>query len=452
MKISDTMSGNQNTVDGEEISIYLCGVTVYDKSHMGHARTIVIFDVLRRHLESKGVRVKLVQNFTDVDDKIIARAAKDGSTAKDISEKYIQDYYECFDALNVKRAFAYPRATEHIADMIEFISKLVESNAAYVTENGAYFAVEKFSKYGKLSKKNIKDLQAGARVQVDERKRSPLDFALWKNSDDEPSWESPWGKGRPGWHIECSVMCQKYLGSTFEIHGGGRDLIFPHHENEIAQSESKNGKPMAKTWMHVGMVTVDGEKMSKSVGNVRQVATVLNKRSPNVVRMFCLGAHYSKPVDYTEESLDEHESNWNRTRLAYNMLLQCKSGVGDSVKVTKMRKDFDAALDDDLNTHGALVALNALSSYCIGMGAKMSQGMAGEIRPVFEYMMNTLGLVIKVPSNDEMIRINQILKRRNELREQKKYAESDALRDELESMSVEIKDEAGRTLWMIRDN
>ena len=453
MKISDTMSGKLHEVGGKEISIYLCGVTVYDKSHIGHARTIVVFDVLSRHLELNGINVKLVQNFTDVDDKIIARAKKDGSTAKDISEKYMKDYYECFDVLNVKRAFAYPLATAHIEDMIEFISNLIKSEAAYATENGVYFAVEKFSEYGKLSKKDVNDLQAGARVKVDEQKHNPMDFALWKNSSDEPSWNSPWGKGRPGWHIECSVMCQKYLGDTFDIHGGGRDLIFPHHENEIAQSESRNGKLMAKTWMHVGMVTVDGEKMSKSVGNVRQVADMLEKRSPNVIRMFCLGTHYSKPVDYTEEVLDEHESNWGRVRLAYHMLLQCKQSSEDSAsKAVDLRKKFDDALDDDLNTHGALMALNELSSYCTSMGAKLSQDMAKQIRPVFEYMMSTLGLVIKIPSDEEIERINQILERRNELREQKKYAESDALRDELGDMNVEIIDEVGHTTWMIKDN
>ena len=354
----------------------------------------------------------------------------------------MKDYYECFDALNVKRAFAYPLATAHIEDMVEFISKLIKSDAAYATENGVYFAVEKFSEYGKLSKKDVNDLQAGARVKVDEQKHSPMDFALWKNSSDEPSWNSPWGKGRPGWHIECSVMCQKYLGDTFDIHGGGRDLIFPHHENEIAQSESRNGKLMAKTWMHVGMVTVDGEKMSKSVGNVRQVADMLDKRSPNVIRMFCLGTHYSKPVDYTEEALDEHESNWGRIRLAYYMLLQCKQSSEDSAsKAVDLREKFDDALDDDLNTHSALMALNELSSYCTSMGAKLSQDMAKQIRPVFEYMMSTLGLVIKIPSDEEIERINQILERRNELREQKKYAESDALRDELGDMNVEIIDD-----------
>jgi cysteinyl-tRNA synthetase len=282
MKIQDTLSKSEQEVDiSKKVKIYLCGVTVYDESHIGHARTIIVFDVLRKYLENKGIEIEFIQNFTDVDDKIINRANKENKTAEEISTKYIENYFSDFDGLHVKRATNYPKATEHIEDIIQFIEKLIEKGIAYSTKHGVYFSVliekgiaystkhgvyfsvSKFPEYGKLSKKKIDELQSGARIEVDEEKKDPLDFAVWKLSDNEPTWDSPWGKGRPGWHIECSAMSIKYLGENFDIHGGGRDLIFPHHhENEIAQSESCTGSQFAKIWMHVGMVTIEGEKMS----------------------------------------------------------------------------------------------------------------------------------------------------------------------------------------------
>ncbi|MEK0320477.1 MAG: cysteine--tRNA ligase, partial [Nitrosopumilus sp.] len=256
MKIQDTLSNTEKELDiSKKVKIYLCGVTVYDESHIGHARTIIVFDVLRKYLDSKGIEVEFIQNFTDIDDKIINRAQTENTTAKIISTKYINDYFKDFDELNVKRATNYPKATEHIEDIIKFIEKLIEKQVAYITKNGVYFSISKFPEYGKLSKKKIDELLSGARIEVDEAKKDPLDFAVWKFSDGEPVWNSPWGKGRPGWHIECSAMSTKYLGENFDIHGGGRDLIFPHHENEIAQSESFTGAPFAKIWVHVGMVT-----------------------------------------------------------------------------------------------------------------------------------------------------------------------------------------------------
>ena len=255
MKLQDTLSNSEQTLDvSKKVRVYLCGVTVYDESHIGHARTIIVFDVLRKYLENKGIGVEFIQNFTDVDDKIINRAKLENSTAEQISTRYIQNYFDDFDRLNVKRATKYPKATEHIDDIINFIRGLIEKNMAYVSKNGVYFSVSKFPQYGKLSKKKIDELQSGARIEVDEAKEDPLDFALWKFSDVAPLWDSPWGKGRPGWHIECSAMSIRYLGENFDIHGGGRDLIFPHHENEIAQSESFTSKQFAKIWMHVGMV------------------------------------------------------------------------------------------------------------------------------------------------------------------------------------------------------
>ena len=283
MQIFDTLGNKKRELEfSDKARIYLCGVTVYDEAHIGHARTIIVFDVLRRFLESQKIPVELVQNFTDIDDKIIERASEKSIPALELATQYIEHYYTDFDNLNVKRATRYPKATEHIDDMHNLISDLVDKKYAYLTKNGVYFSVSKFSEYGKLSKKKTGDLVAGARVIVDEEKNDPLDFALWKFSETEPFWYSPWGKGRPGWHIECSAMSLKYLGENFEIHGGGRDLIFPHHENEIAQSESSISKQFAKIWMHIGMITINGEKMAKSIGNVKSVKHVLENWGPNI--------------------------------------------------------------------------------------------------------------------------------------------------------------------------
>ena len=307
MKISDTLTNQKKELEySDKVRIYLCGVTVYDQSHIGHARTIIVFDTLRRFLEANNIPVELIQNFTDVDDKIINRAKEQGESANGLSRKYIQTYFEDSDRLNIKRATNYPKATEHIEDMIDLIKNLVNNEIAYTSKNGVYFRVSKFSDYGKLSKKKTEDLESGARIEVDEAKESPLDFALWKFSEEPPNWDSPWGKGRPGWHIECSAMSIKYLGKNFEIHGGGRDLIFPHHENEIAQSESFTCEQFAKIWMHAGMITINGEKMSKSVGNIKSINHVLESWGPNVARLFCISGHYSKPIDYTEDLLKEN--------------------------------------------------------------------------------------------------------------------------------------------------
>ena len=281
MQIFDTFKNMKTELEfSDKVRIYLCGVTVYDEAHIGHARTIIVFDVLRRFLESQNIPVEFVQNFTDVDDKIIERAHEKNVPVLELAAKYIEHYFTDFDRLNVKRATSYPKATDHIDDMHNLISNLVDKKCAYLTKNGVYFSVSKFSEYGKLSKKKTGDLVAGARVIVDEEKNDPLDFALWKFSEKEPFWNSPWGNGRPGWHIECSAMSLKYLGENFEIHGGGRDLIFPHHENEIAQSESYTSNQFAKIWMHVGMITINGEKMSKSLGNVKSVRHVFENWGP----------------------------------------------------------------------------------------------------------------------------------------------------------------------------
>ena len=458
MKIFDTLSVTEKELDlSNKVRIYLCGVTVYDESHIGHARTIIVYDVLRRYLESKGIDVEIIQNFTDVDDKIINRAKRENIRASAISSRYIQEYHDEFDALNVKRASKYPKATEHIQDMLDLVQSLVDKKIAYVSKNGVYFSVSKFSGYGKLSKKKVDDLVAGARVEVDAAKNEPLDFALWKFSEGDPSWNSPWGRGRPGWHIECSTMSLKFLGENFEIHGGGRDLIFPHHENEIAQSESHTGKPFAKIWMHVGMITINGEKMSKSLGNIKSIKNLLNAWSPNVLRIFCVAGHYSKPIDYSEELLKEHETKWNRARLAYHKLIQAeKEGEVEDVEqtLTQIKTKFSEALDDNLNTHMALEAFHELVTFCLPhphLEEDLPKSAANQIIPVFEEMMDVLGLKIDKVSAEEKDHIQNLIKQREDFRQQKKYEEADGIRDKLDAKGIELKDEIHQTIWMKKE-
>ena len=454
MKILDTLSGAEKELESGKVRIYLCGVTVYDESHIGHARTLIVFDVLRRYLESKGMEIEFIQNFTDVDDKIINRAKRENVRASAISSRYIQEYYDEFDALNVKRATKYPKATEHIQDMLDLVQDLVDKKIAYVSKNGVYFSVSKFPEYGKLSKKKVEDLQSGARVEVDEAKNDPLDFALWKFSESDPSWDSPWGRGRPGWHIECSTMSLKYLGENFEIHGGGRDLIFPHHENEIAQSESHTSKPFAKIWMHVGMITINGEKMSKSLGNIKSVKNLIKAWSPNVLRTFCISSHYSKPIDYSEELLKEHETNWEKARLAYHKLIQAeKDGEVEDVEKTlsQLKTEFSDALDNNLNTHMALSAFYRLVTFCLSQEDHLTKSAAGKIILIFDEMMQVLGLKIAKVTDDEKSHIQILLKQREEFRHQKKYEDADGIRAKLDAKGIELKDEVHQTIWMKKE-
>ncbi len=427
MKIQDTLSKNEKEVDtSSKVRIYVCGVTVYDESHIGHARTIIVFDVLRRYLESKGIKVEFIQNFTDVDDKIINRAKRENIRASALSSRYIENYYNDFDDLNVLRATKYPKATEHIQDMQNLIQSLVDKNIAYTSKNGVYFSVAKFPDYGKLSKKKIDDLVSGARVEIDQAKKDPLDFALWKFANDDPSWESPWGRGRPGWHIECSTMSIKYLGENFEIHGGGRDLIFPHHENEIAQSESHTSKPFAKIWMHVGMITINGEKMSKSKGNTKTIRHVLENFGANITRLFCLSGHYSKPIDYSEDLLQENITKWRQVESCYYEmnLAQGDSSTDDIKKIiSEWQNEFDNALDDDFNTHLALSAFFKLVNEINQLAASetITKSISDFAIPAFEKMITVLGLKIPKITKEEIDTINEMIKKRETLREGKKF-------------------------------
>ena len=457
MKIQDTLSDSEKELDiTKKVRIYLCGVTVYDVSHIGHARTIIVFDTLRRFLEASGANVEFIQNFTDVDDKIIKKANESDETAEIISNKNIQSYFEDFNRLNVKTATEYPKATKHIEDMINLIRNLVDKDIAYVSKNGVYFRVSKFPEYGKLSKKKIDDLESGARVEIDESKASPLDFALWKFSDEIPNWNSPWGKGRPGWHIECSAMSIKYLGDEFEIHGGGRDLIFPHHENEIAQSESFTGKPFAKIWMHAGMITINGEKMSKSVGNIKSINHVLDLWGPNVARLFCISGHYSKPIDYTEELLKENLIRFRQIETCYYELRlagQQEELEDISSLLDESREKFDSALNNDLNTPlGLSIFFNMIKTInSLAAKEKISIKMSEKALPVLEYMLDVLGIKIQTVSDDEIKSIFKLLEKREELRKNKQFEEADEIRREISDMGIQLIDHKTKTLWMKKE-
>jgi cysteinyl-tRNA synthetase len=445
-----------------KIKIYLCGVTVYDDCHIGHARTIIVFDVLRRYFLSKNFKVELIQNFTDIDDKIINRAKVEGTTFDLISQKYIKSYFSDFDALNVIRSTAYPKVTEHIKDIIEFIDGLIRKNKAYAGANGVYYRVKSFSNYGKLSNKKSELLEAGARIDIDETKDDPRDFALWKFHGSDPVWGSPWGLGRPGWHIECSTMAIKYLGHNFDIHGGGQDLIFPHHENEIAQSEGLYDESFAKTWVHVGMVTIESEKMSKSIGNTILISELLKKTNPNIIRLFCLSAQYSKPLDYSEENIDKIKTKWGQidnayhelryridNKLEYTPVPQFNYAVFKS-DCSEFHKEFENFIDDDLNFSNALTSffkfINKINNiFSIEVADKEISVFLFEL---LERFMFVLGLRITSVPYDEKDKIQELIEKRNTFRNLKKYEEADGIRKELYAkFNVELTDHKGFTVW-----
>ena len=447
--------------DDNIISIYLCGLTVYDNSHIGHARTIIFFDVLRRYLIFKGYKVKFIQNFTDVDDKIINRAKAEGLKAEEIAAKYTRNYFKDFDSLNVLRADQYPRATENIKEMINLIETLIEKGHAYLSLNGVYFRVKSFPDYGKLSKRSIEELESGYRIEVDPYKEDPLDFALWKFYSDQPVWQTPWGKGRPGWHIECSAMALKYLDCPFEIHGGGYDLVFPHHENEIAQSEAFSEKQFAKLWLHTGMVTINSEKMSKSLGNIVTIRQALNRWGMNTLRIYCISVQYSKPLDYTDKLLTESRQRWRQIETcAYELrfagskeeVLIKEAVEFETVKnlATESTREFQSAVEDNMNTTLALSVfmkfVTELNRYAAS--DKLSKPMAQLALEFFNNFMNVLGLQVIEATDEEKEEIEELIIVRNKLRAEKKFQSSDDIRKKLiEKYSVELMDHKDRTIW-----
>jgi cysteinyl-tRNA synthetase len=466
MRLFNTLTNQIEKIDllKGTIKVYLCGVTVYDDCHIGHARTVIVFDVLRRFFLSRDLDILFIQNFTDIDDKIINKAETEGSTFDAISEQYIKNYFKDFDALNVLRADNYPKATEHICDMIEFISGLIKKNKAYVGLNGVYYKVKSFPYYGKLSKKTTDSLESGARVEIDETKDDPRDFALWKFSSKEPRWKSPWGYGRPGWHIECSTMAIKYLGNNFDIHGGGQDLIFPHHENEIAQSEGLYDDLYAKLWLHVGMVTIDAEKMSKSTGNTIKISEILKKTNPNIIRLFCLSSHYSKPLDYSDETIIEIRNKWMHIENAYYELkYRIDNNIASSQKhstffdsiVFKNEcgayfKEFENFIEDDLNFSNALTSffkfINKTNNIFSMVEADREIFLFAQ--GLLERFMYILGLKVDAVSEKEKAEIQGLMEKRNTFRKNKNYEESDRIREVLlREFDVELIDHKDFTVW-----
>ena len=452
-KLSDTLE-DIGTTEDNKIRMYVCGITVYDDCHIGHARTIVVFDILRRYLIHKGKELVYVQNFTDVDDKIINRAKLDGKSPDEISSKYIESYFEDFSKLNVLKADFYPKATDHIIEIINAIKILKEKNYTYTTLNGVYFKVRAFPNYGKLSKKQIDELEQGTRIEIDKLKEDPLDFALWKFSSDVPNWESPWGRGRPGWHIECSVMVSKFLGNEIEIHGGGTDLIFPHHENEIAQSETFNEKKLAKLWMHVGMITINSEKMSKSLRNMIVLKSALKKWGSNVLRLYLISSQYSKPMDYNDEILQESLQKWRQIEHCIYELRTTKN-VAENMdefedKCNGFLNDFLSSLDSNLNTPLALTSFMKLVSYVNNLSSseKLTIRMSDKALPIVDTIMDIIGIKIVEIDNDTKFKIEEMIDRRDNLRAEKKFQAADNLRKKIfELFDVELTDHSKYTSW-----
>jgi cysteinyl-tRNA synthetase len=482
-----------------EVRIYVCGVTVYDLCHIGHARASVAFDIIVRYLRYLGYRVTYVRNFTDIDDKIIDRANREGSDYLAVAERYIRAFYEDMDRLGLLRPDVEPRATEHIGEIVALVGRLLASLRAYVVDGDIYYAVETFPSYGKLSGRKPEDLAAGARVEVDERKRNPLDFALWKKSKPgEPAWESPWGPGRPGWHIECSAMAMKHLGETFDIHGGGKDLVFPHHENEIAQSEAVTGKPFARYWIHNGFVNVNQEKMSKSLGNVFNLRDVLGRVKPEVLRFLFVSSHYRSPIDYSGASLATAAAGLDRLYRVKEKAEEAEaagaapSPVPGDPEFEPLREApvrFREAMDDDFNTAAALGhlfdavrALNRLSpadpaaergkagvflggyetlrplvdvlgllqapaeSHFRGMGVDVSEPAAGtDVLTVEKILLGEMGVRL---SPEE---IERRIAARAAARARKEFAEADRIRSELLEAGVILEDTKAGTKWKYRD-
>lgn len=441
---------------GNQVRMYVCGMTVYDFCHIGHARVMVAFDVIARWLRQRGYDLTYVRNITDIDDKIIRRAQENGEPFDALTERMIAAMHEDESRLSVLRPDIEPRATGHIAGMHTMIQTLIDKGFAYAPGNGdVYYRVGKFVGYGKLSRKKIEDLRIGARIEVDESKEDPLDFVLWKGAKPgEPSWESPWGAGRPGWHIECSVMSTCCLGETFDIHGGGPDLVFPHHENEIAQSEAATGKPYAATWMHAGAVRVDGEKMSKSLGNFFTIREVLAKYHPEVVRFLLVSSHYRSPINYSEDSLKEAKGALERFYTALRGLPESAAGGGEA-----FAERFAEAMDDDFNTPEAVAVLFEMArevnrlresdlQAAAALAAKLKElaGLLGVLQMSPDAFLQA-GAAGKV----DAARVEGLIQARLEARAAKNWAESDRIRDELMAMGVVLEDGKGGTTWRLAD-
>lgn len=449
MKIYNSLTNTKEEfipVTPGEAKIYACGPTVYNYFHIGNARPFIVFDTLRRYLEYRGMKVTFVQNFTDIDDKMIKAANEQGITVKELGEKFISEYFKDAAGLNVKPATVHPKATEHMPEIIDMVKTLIENGHAYAADNGdVYFDTESFPGYGKLSGQNLEDLELGARIEVNSAKKNPMDFVIWKaKKPGEPAWESPWGEGRPGWHIECSAMSRKYLGDTFDIHGGGQDLKFPHHENEIAQSEGTTGKPFVNYWMHNGYINIDNKKMSKSLGNFFTVRDISKEFDLIDVRMFMLSAHYRNPINFSKELIEQAKSARERIENCKEHLAfiasSNRSGESAGIDFCSYREKFIAAMDDDLNTADAIgVIFELVKEANLVFAEKGTSSDAKEALSLINELLNVLGLL--VDKNDEIpAEVLELAEQRAQARANKDWAKSDELRDKIKELGYAVKD------------
>lgn len=463
MRIYNTMTRKKQEfvpMTEGEVKMYSCGPTVYDYFHIGNARPFIIFDTLRRYLEYLGYKVTFVQNFTDIDDKMINRANKEGITVKELGERFIAEYFKDAEALGIKRATIHPKATENIDAIIDVVKRLEDLGYAYNIDGNVYFRTKKFKEYGKLSHQPLDELEAGARIDINEGKEDPMDFALWKaQKPGEPAWESPWGMGRPGWHIECSAMVNKYLGNTIDIHSGGKDLIFPHHENEIAQSECANGCEFAHFWMHNGYINIDNRKMSKSLGNFFTIREITEKYDPQVVRFFMLSAHYRSPVNFSDALMAQAQSAMERVYNCIENLEFLKNSAEDREPcgeelliledIEKAKKRFLDSMDDDLNTADAISAIFDI----VSSANKHIKENGENSREVIEKTLSQiaeLGGVLGLFEKREQVassEIEELIKKRDEARKAKNYQEADRIRDELKAKNIELKDTPTGVKW-----
>ncbi len=495
MKLYNTLTGDAQEfapADGKTVKMYVCGVTPYSSTHVGHALSYVAFDILRRYLEFLGFQVRHIQNFTDVDDKIIQRAKEQAIEPDALAERYIEDFYSTMDRLNIQRAHVYPRATQEIGPIVETIQTLVDNGSAYPAGGDVFFRVTKKADYGKLSHRTLDGMQAGARIEVDENKEHPMDFVLWKSArPGEPSWESPWGPGRPGWHIECTAMAMTYLGPTLDIHGGGQDLIFPHHENEIAQSEATPGEaPFSRYWVHNGLLQLGEDKMSKSLGNLVTVEEALGKYTPDSIRLYFLSSHYRSPLSYSDEGCEAMERSADRLRhaLREQPKLQAESGR-ESMDPLPFQEQFMAAMDDDLNTPRALAAMFDLSremnrqrddghsiaaaqeclrhlgsilgltflkrEVALNIDADLYSAMLRSLRDQLTEtgQSELMGLIAEEAAADSAVSgldIDRLVALRASCREHKQYALADEIRGWLESQGISVEDSAAGSIWEYR--
>jgi len=472
IRVFNTLSRSKEEfvpLDGKNVRVYACGPTVYDYPHIGNARSFVVFDTIRRYLEHSGYRVHFITNFTDVDDKMIARAHDEGTTVAELAAKFIAEYQRIANELNLKPANANPRATEHIDDMIDMIQRIVENGTGYVVEGNVYFDVSAFAAYGSLSKMPVDEMTAEARIEPDENKQDPRDFALWKaEKPGEPSWDSPWGKGRPGWHAECSAMSRHYLGVPFDIHGGGQDLIFPHHENEIAQTSSAYSiETPVKYWLHNGFLTINKEKMSKSLGNFFTAREVFDHFDHQAVRLFLMSAQYRQPLDYNPDALNQATQSMERLRNALDVLegrlslvekggakpTQADSKLDEAVK--KARQGFEREMDDDFNTPGALAEVFTLvKSVNTHAGKAGKASTLREAHSVLIELMGVLGIDLEeaaggISENDELLKkvVDLLLQIREEARKSKNYALSDKIRNGLAEVGITVSDTKDGPTW-----